>query len=137
MMSVLISPFLPSLFLLQDLAIVAEKSVIESMIYPLLTTVWGNEETDTVRVSGLSALITIAPKFTSSENQTKILPIILSAATDKSWRIRLSLAESFDQVSEDSIPDASCYLRSLGETFSDHYFLYRSRVIGRSVSFGA
>lgn len=59
---------------------------------------WKNESQDAIRVSALTASIAITQKLDATENQTKMLHIIQAAANDRSWRIRLRLAELFDQV---------------------------------------
>lgn len=51
-----------------------------------------SDEQDQVRVLGLKSLESICNLLSKSENNAIVLPIISSAATDKSWKVRLNLA---------------------------------------------
>ena len=56
------------------------------------------DEQDLVRVLVLNSLKLIAKVLKKDENKQHILPIIIAATEDKSWRVRLSLSKIFSEV---------------------------------------
>ena len=59
----------------------------------------------------LNSLKLIAKVLKKDENKQHILPIIIAATEDKSWRVRLSLSKIFSEVK-------SKYLQSIKLTYS-------------------
>jgi serine/threonine-protein phosphatase 2A regulatory subunit A len=51
-----------------------------------------------VRVLVLNSLKLIAKVLKKDENKQHILPIIIAATEDKSWRVRLALSKLFSEV---------------------------------------
>lgn len=48
----------------------------------------------------MESLKNMAKILNTGENKTNTLPLIISAAEDKSWRVRLALSKIFAEVSK-------------------------------------
>jgi len=46
----------------------------------------------------MESIMNIAKILNINENKTNILPLIISSAEDKSWRVRLALSKIFAEV---------------------------------------
>lgn len=58
------------------------------------------DEQDQVRLLCMESLKNMAKILNASENKTNTLPLIIQAAEDKSWRVRLALSKIFAELSE-------------------------------------
>lgn len=58
------------------------------------------DEQDQIRVLAIESFKSISKVLTRDENKTFIMPLIIQAADDKSWRVRLALARNFTQIAE-------------------------------------
>jgi serine/threonine-protein phosphatase 2A regulatory subunit A len=48
----------------------------------------------------MEGLKNIAKVFFKDENKTHLLPLIIQAAEDKSWRVRVALSKIFGELAE-------------------------------------
>ncbi len=53
------------------------------------------DEQDQIRVLATQSFKEVAKLLTRDENKTFIMPLIIQAAEDKSWRVRLCLSKNF------------------------------------------
>jgi len=53
---------------------------------------------DTIRVACVHTTLVIARMFNQEENSTHTVQVIQDAGTDRSWRVRLTVAKNFDQL---------------------------------------
>ena len=58
------------------------------------------DEQDGIRVLCIEGLIKIAGRLTKEDNQRHILPMLLTSSEDKSWKVRLSIAKNFTELSK-------------------------------------
>jgi len=65
---------------------------------PIFKTLIGDEQ-DAIRVLCIESLIPVAKYLTKEDNQRYILTILLSLFEDKSWKVRLSIAKNFPELS--------------------------------------
>lgn len=56
------------------------------------------DEQDQIRVLATESFKEIAKILTRDENKTFIMPLIIQAAEDKSWRVRLCLSKNFTEI---------------------------------------
>ena len=57
-----------------------------------------SDEQDQIRVLATESFKEVAKFLTRDENKTYIMPLIIQAAEDKSWRVRLSLSKNFTEI---------------------------------------
>ena len=57
-----------------------------------------SDEQDQIRVLATESFKEVANFLTRDENKTYIMPLIIQAAEDKSWRVRLSLSKNFTEI---------------------------------------
>lgn len=53
-----------------------------------------------MRVLCLDSLNSLAKVLSREDNKTHMLPVIIQAAEDKSWRVRLALSKNFAEIAE-------------------------------------
>lgn len=58
------------------------------------------DEQDQIRVLATESFKAVSKVLTRDENKTYIMPLIIQAADDKSWRVRLCLAKNFTEIAE-------------------------------------
>lgn len=58
------------------------------------------DEQDQIRVLACESFKAISKVLNRDENKTYIMPLIIQAAEDKSWRVRLCLSKNFTQIAE-------------------------------------
>ena len=56
------------------------------------------DEQDQIRVLAIQSFKSISKMLTRDENKTFIMPLIIQAADDKSWRVRLALSRHFSEI---------------------------------------
>ncbi len=56
------------------------------------------DEQDQIRVLAVESFREVAKVLTRDENKTFIMPLIIQAAEDKSWRVRLCLSKTFTEI---------------------------------------
>ena len=56
------------------------------------------DEQDQIRVLAVENFKEISRILSRDENKTYIMPLIIQAAEDKSWRVRLSLSKNFTEI---------------------------------------
>ena len=59
-----------------------------------------SDDNDTCRAICLESLIQIVSCLSREQNSVHTIAIVISAAEDRSWRVRLCLAKNFDKFSE-------------------------------------
>lgn len=79
-----------------------------------------SDDAGTVRSSTVHSLITLSQTLNKDENKKHLLPIIIALSSDKSWRVRFSLAEHFGSLAKAMGSSASDNLLSvLGSLLRD------------------
>eukprot|EP00922_Rhytidocystis_sp_ex-Travisia-forbesii_P050392 GHVS01074920.1.p1 GENE.GHVS01074920.1~~GHVS01074920.1.p1 ORF type:complete len:646 (-),score=134.34 GHVS01074920.1:181-2118(-) len=81
----------------QELFKVVDKSKIIDSLMTSLQYLWQDETQDCLRVNLLNGLSVFADKCSAEDNKSITVSMLLAAAEDKSWRVRLQLAKLFDQ----------------------------------------
>lgn len=101
-----------------DLAAKVEKDVLFDLIgiFKQLT----GDEQDSVKMLCLESLQQIAKILNKDENKTHILPVIIAAAEDKSWRVRQALSRHFSQIAQ-----------ALGKEITDYHLIQNFTVVLR------
>eukprot|EP01017_Pseudomicrothorax_dubius_P030106 TRINITY_DN3719_c0_g1_i6.p1 TRINITY_DN3719_c0_g1~~TRINITY_DN3719_c0_g1_i6.p1 ORF type:complete len:578 (+),score=136.71 TRINITY_DN3719_c0_g1_i6:50-1783(+) len=101
-----------------ELAAVVERDVLHELvtIFKQLT----GDEQDSVKMLCLESLKGIAKILTKEENKTHILPIIIAATEDKSWRVRQALSRNFAAIAE-----------GLGKEITDFHLIQNFSVVLR------
>jgi serine/threonine-protein phosphatase 2A regulatory subunit A len=56
------------------------------------------DEQDQIRVLATESFKEVSKLLTRDENKTYIMPLIIQAAEDKSWRVRLCLSKNFTEI---------------------------------------
>lgn len=56
------------------------------------------DEQDQIRVLATESFKEVSKILTRDENKTFIMPLIIQAAEDKSWRVRLCLSKNFTEI---------------------------------------
>jgi serine/threonine-protein phosphatase 2A regulatory subunit A len=82
-----------------EMAQVYEKENIVSDLIPSFKQLSADDQ-DLVRVLCLDSLKSLAKVLSRDDNKTHTLPVIIQAAEDKSWRVRLSLSKNFSDIAE-------------------------------------
>lgn len=82
-----------------EMATVYEKEFIVSDLIPAFKQL-SNDDQDLVRVLCLDSLNALAKVLSREDNKTHMLPVIIQAAEDKSWRVRLALSKNFAEIAE-------------------------------------
>ncbi len=93
-----------------------EKQHVINEILPIFRRL-AQDEQDTIRIICMETLVPLAQYLTKEENQVNTLGAILAAGEDKNWKVRLSFAQNFAELSEafgKEITDAN-----LTQTFSN------------------
>lgn len=88
---------IPALF--KDFANVIEKENLTYELIPLFRKL-SQDDQDSVRVICLHSLKQIVKLLNKDENKTHMLPVIIAATEDKSWRVRLALSKNFADLTE-------------------------------------
>eukprot|EP01017_Pseudomicrothorax_dubius_P032861 TRINITY_DN4345_c0_g2_i2.p1 TRINITY_DN4345_c0_g2~~TRINITY_DN4345_c0_g2_i2.p1 ORF type:complete len:502 (+),score=145.33 TRINITY_DN4345_c0_g2_i2:123-1628(+) len=101
-----------------ELATVVERDVLHELvtIFKQLT----GDEQDSVKMLCLESLKGIAKILSKDENKTHILPIIIAATQDKSWRVRQALSRNFAAIAE-----------ALGKEITDFHLIQNFSVVLR------
>merc|ERR1719359_1395949 len=60
---------------------------------------------DTIRVACVHTTLVLAKMLNAEENKTHTVPVIKDSVEDRSWRVRLTVAKSFDQLCDRLGPD--------------------------------
>eukprot|EP00922_Rhytidocystis_sp_ex-Travisia-forbesii_P066075 GHVS01098107.1.p1 GENE.GHVS01098107.1~~GHVS01098107.1.p1 ORF type:complete len:658 (-),score=98.30 GHVS01098107.1:397-2370(-) len=81
----------------QELFKVVDKSRIIESLMSSFQYLWQDETQDCIRVSLLSGLLVFCQKCSVEDNANITVKLLLAAAEDKSWRVRLQLAKLFDK----------------------------------------
>ena len=79
------------------------------------------DEQDQIRVLAIESFRSVSKILTRDENKTFIMPLIIQAAEDKSWRVRLSLSKNFTSIAENfgkEVTDMSL-IQTLGNLLKD------------------
>lgn len=80
-------------------AVVVEKEYVLNEILPVFRRL-AQDEQDAIRIICIESLIPLAKYLTKDENQTNTLGAILTAGEDKNWKVRLTFAQNFAELSE-------------------------------------
>lgn len=80
-----------------EMAQVYEKENVISDLIPSFKQLSADDQ-DLVRVLCLDSLKSLAKVLSRDDNKTNTLPVIIQAAEDKSWRVRLSLSKNFSDI---------------------------------------
>lgn len=99
-----------------------DKNHIIAEILPIFRQL-AQDEQDTIRVLCLESLIHVASRLSMEENQVHTLGTLLSAAEDKSWKVRVCFAKQYPkfsvafgkQISENTLVQNYCNLMTDGE----------------------
>lgn len=59
-----------------------------------------NDDSDNVRILTIKSLIDLAKNLNDEENKTHMIPIIINLTSDKSWRVKFSLANNFANIAK-------------------------------------
>nr|CAH8871586.1 unnamed protein product [Trichobilharzia regenti] len=78
---------------LGELARCIEMDALRSDLLPLLPTLCQQDDQDSVRLLGVNAAVDFAEVLPTEDVVAHIIPLIRSAAEDKSWRVRYQLAD--------------------------------------------
>jgi serine/threonine-protein phosphatase 2A regulatory subunit A len=62
---------------------------------------------DSIRRSGIDGAVALAGVLSPEEQRQHVLPLVQSAAEDKSWRVRLKIAQRFPTLCKKMSPDQS------------------------------
>jgi len=82
-----------------EMAPVYEKENVVSDLIPSFKQLSADDQ-DLVRVLCLDSLKSLAKVLSRDDNKTHTLPVIIQAAEDKSWRVRLALSKNFADIAE-------------------------------------
>jgi serine/threonine-protein phosphatase 2A regulatory subunit A len=82
---------------ISDMCKVYEKEFVLSDLISILKH-RSTDEQDQIRVLAVESFKEVARILTRDENKTYIMPLIIQAAEDKSWRVRLCLARNFADI---------------------------------------
>jgi len=82
-----------------EFAHVIEKENLTYDLIPLFRKL-SQDDMDSVRVICLQSLKSFVKLSNKDENKTHMLPVIIAATADRSWRVRLSLAKNFADLTE-------------------------------------
>lgn len=80
-------------------AIQVEKEFVTAELMPIFKQLTSDEQ-DAIRVICIESLIPIVRYLTKEDNQRYILPILLTLSEDKSWKVRLTIAKNFAELSQ-------------------------------------
>lgn len=58
-----------------------------------------NDDSANVRILTIESLVDLAKNLNDEENKTHMIPIIITLTSDKSWRVKNSLAKNFSKIS--------------------------------------
>lgn len=75
------------------------------------------DEQDQIRVLATESFKEVSKILTRDENKTFIMPLIIQAAEDKSWRVRLCLSKNFTEIASNFGKEVTDM--SLIQTFSN------------------
>jgi len=59
-----------------------------------------NDDSANVRILTIESLVDLAKNLNDEENKTHMIPIIITLTSDKSWRVKYSLAKNFSNISK-------------------------------------
>ena len=59
-----------------------------------------NDDSANVRILTIESLVDLAKNLNDEENKTHMIPIIITLTSDKSWRVKHSLAKNFSNISK-------------------------------------
>jgi serine/threonine-protein phosphatase 2A regulatory subunit A len=76
-----------------------EKEFVINEILPIFRRL-AQDEQDAIRIICIESLIPLANYLTKEENQVNTLGAILAAGEDKNWKVRLTFAKNFAELSE-------------------------------------
>lgn len=75
-----------------------EKEFVTAELLPIFKQLTGDEQ-DAIRVICIESLIPIVRFLSKEDNQRHILTILLALCEDKSWKVRLTIAKNFGELS--------------------------------------
>mmetsp|Transcript_8561 Transcript_8561/g.24416 ORF Transcript_8561/g.24416 Transcript_8561/m.24416 type:complete len:595 (-) Transcript_8561:83-1867(-) len=111
----------------------SKEDPVRDELLPLFALLAG-EDQDSVRLLGINNAVVFAKLVDDSVTKEKILPIILSLATDKSWRVRWPVADKFHEICHTLGEDltasdlAPVYVKLLADSESEVRTVAGSRV---------
>lgn len=77
-----------------------DKTQIKDEVLPVFTPYLASDEQDSVRLLAVDIASAVASAFTHEENLQYVLPVALSCANDKSWRVRYMVADRFCELAK-------------------------------------
>jgi serine/threonine-protein phosphatase 2A regulatory subunit A len=83
---------------LKDIVQVCAKADLVADMMPVYKQLSKEDTQDTIRVACVNTTLVIAKMLNPEENRTHTVPVITEMASDRSWRVRLTIARQFDQL---------------------------------------
>lgn len=115
----------------QDFVAVIEKQGILQDIIPVFRLLSQEETQDTIRVACINTCITLAGILSADELKQHVVQVIVTAVEDRSWRVRLTVARSFDQLCKAFGPEitAQSFLNPLVALLKDQELEVRTQSV--------
>lgn len=104
---------------LADIGTVVDVNALRSSIVPRIHHCWRDDAQDAVRAGALTGCIAVAKRLSPQDNETLTLPLFVSAAQKGTWKIRMTLAEQFEQVMKAMAPHTTPLLPHLSALLED------------------
>jgi serine/threonine-protein phosphatase 2A regulatory subunit A len=107
---------------MRDFFSVCEKNDIMTDLMPVYRQLSQEDTQDTIRVACVYSTLVMAKMFNVVENQECTVNVIRDAVEDRSWRVRLTVAKSFDQLCQAFGPEIvdGCLVKWLCLLLKDH-----------------
>mmetsp|Transcript_47637 Transcript_47637/g.136016 ORF Transcript_47637/g.136016 Transcript_47637/m.136016 type:complete len:588 (-) Transcript_47637:73-1836(-) len=107
---------------MKDLVSVCDKADLLSNTITVYKQLSQEDTQDIIRVACVHTTLVIARMFNAEENRLHTVSVVRDAAEDRSWRVRLAVAKSFDQLCAAFGPDlmATCLMQPFVQLLRDN-----------------